>query len=85
MHDGLELRKAAFECMDTLLDTHFDDVNPLLFISPYQESGLDGEFLISISFIAFCYYYYYYYYYYLFVVLISHFFIFLFLLKDNWM
>lgn len=42
--DGLELRKAAFECVDTLLDSCLDQVNPSSFIVPYLRSGLDGEF-----------------------------------------
>lgn len=41
--DGLELRKAAFECVDTLLDGCLDQVNPSSFIVPYLKSGLDGE------------------------------------------
>lgn len=41
--DGLELRKAAFECVDTLLDTCLDQVNPSSFIVPYLQSGLDGK------------------------------------------
>lgn len=43
--DGLELRKAAFECVDTLLDSCLDQVNPSSFIVPYLLSGLDGELL----------------------------------------
>ncbi|KAG5096325.1 hypothetical protein JHK82_046179 [Glycine max] len=39
--DGLELRKAAFECVDTLLDSCLDQVNPSSFIVPYLKSGLD--------------------------------------------
>ncbi|XWS18034.1 hypothetical protein CRYUN_Cryun32bG0007600 [Craigia yunnanensis] len=42
--DGLELRKAAFECVDTLLDSCLDQVNPSSFIVPYLKSGLDGEY-----------------------------------------
>ncbi|OIW13592.1 hypothetical protein TanjilG_07934 [Lupinus angustifolius] len=38
--DGLELRKAAFECVDTLLDSCLDQVNPSSFIVPYLKSGL---------------------------------------------
>ena len=41
--DGLELRKAAFECVDTLLDSCLDQVNPSSFIVPYLLSGLDGK------------------------------------------
>lgn len=41
--DGLELRKAAFECVDTLLDSCLDQLNPSSFIVPYLKSGLDGE------------------------------------------
>lgn len=43
MDDGLELRKAAFECVDTLLDGCLDQLNPSSFIVPYLKSGLDGE------------------------------------------
>lgn len=46
--DGLELRKAAFECVDTLLDHCLDQVNPSSFIIPYLKSGLDGKFLLQI-------------------------------------
>ncbi|XP_010314277.2 cullin-associated NEDD8-dissociated protein 1 [Solanum lycopersicum] len=42
--DGLELRKAAFECVDTLLDTCLDQVNPSSFIVPYLQSGLDDHY-----------------------------------------
>ncbi|VFQ84833.1 unnamed protein product [Cuscuta campestris] len=42
--DGLELRKAAFECMDTLLDSCLDQVNPSSFIVPYLQSGLDDHY-----------------------------------------
>ncbi|GJU90169.1 cullin-associated NEDD8-dissociated protein 1 [Tanacetum coccineum] len=41
--DGLELRKAAFECVDTLLDNCLDQLNPSSFIVPYLKSGLDVE------------------------------------------
>ncbi|THG21611.1 hypothetical protein TEA_019624 [Camellia sinensis var. sinensis] len=41
--DGLELRKAAFECVDTLLDSCLDQVNPSSFIVPYLRSGLDDK------------------------------------------
>ncbi|GMP63239.1 hypothetical protein CsSME_00025005 [Camellia sinensis var. sinensis] len=47
--DGLELRKAAFECVDTLLDSCLDQVNPSSFIVPYLRSGLDGELLAFFS------------------------------------
>lgn len=47
--DGLELRKAAFECVDTLLDSCLDQVNPSSFIVPYLLSGLDGESICSES------------------------------------
>ena len=46
--DGLELRKAAFECVDTLLDSCLDQVNPSSFIVPYLKSGLDGEFFFFV-------------------------------------
>ncbi|XP_047948675.1 cullin-associated NEDD8-dissociated protein 1 [Salvia hispanica] len=42
--DGLELRKAAFECVDTLLDSCLDQVNPSSFIVPYLLSGLDDHY-----------------------------------------
>ncbi|KAK4788547.1 hypothetical protein SAY86_019866 [Trapa natans] len=42
--DGLELRKAAFECVDTLLDTCLDQVNPSSFIIPHLRSGLDDHY-----------------------------------------
>ncbi|KAL5714673.1 Cullin-associated NEDD8-dissociated protein 1 [Ranunculus cassubicifolius] len=42
--DGLELRKAAFECVDTLLDTCLDQVNPSSFIVPFLKSGLDDHY-----------------------------------------
>jgi len=54
--DGLELRKAAFECVDTLLDSCLDQVNPSSFIVPYLKSGLDGSCSIpsSLSPLIFC-------------------------------
>lgn len=42
--DGLELRKAAFECVDTLLDSCLDQVNPSTFIVPFLKSGLDDHY-----------------------------------------
>ncbi|KAJ6798880.1 cullin-associated NEDD8-dissociated protein 1 isoform X2 [Iris pallida] len=42
--DGLELRKAAFECVDTLLDSCLDQVNPSSFIVPYLISGLADHY-----------------------------------------
>ncbi|KAL6545681.1 Cullin-associated NEDD8-dissociated protein 1 [Orobanche gracilis] len=42
--DGLELRKAAFECVDTLLDSCLDQVNTSSFIVPYLLSGLDDHY-----------------------------------------
>ncbi|KAL9174874.1 hypothetical protein ABFS82_02G079200 [Erythranthe guttata] len=42
--DGLELRKAAFECVDTLLDSCLDQVNPSSFIVPFLLSGLDDHY-----------------------------------------
>ncbi|PIN20655.1 TATA-binding protein-interacting protein [Handroanthus impetiginosus] len=42
--DGLELRKAAFECVDTLLDSCLDQVHPSSFIVPYLLSGLDDHY-----------------------------------------
>lgn len=41
--DGLELRKAAFECVDTLLESCLDQMNPSSFIVPYLISGLAGK------------------------------------------
>ena len=48
--DGLELRKAAFECVDTLLDSCLDQVNPSSFIAPYLKSCLDGELVFFFFF-----------------------------------
>jgi cullin-associated NEDD8-dissociated protein 1 len=45
--DGLELRKGAFECVDTLLDSCLDQIDPSSFITPYLLSGLAGCFSIS--------------------------------------
>ncbi|XP_073147008.1 cullin-associated NEDD8-dissociated protein 1 [Henckelia pumila] len=42
--DGLELRKAAFECVDTLLDSCLNQMNPSSFIVPYLSSGLDDHY-----------------------------------------
>uniref|UniRef100_A0A166GKY0 TATA-binding protein interacting (TIP20) domain-containing protein n=1 Tax=Daucus carota subsp. sativus TaxID=79200 RepID=A0A166GKY0_DAUCS len=42
--DGLELRKAAFECVDTLLDGCLHQMNPSSFIIPYLRSGLDDHY-----------------------------------------
>jgi cullin-associated NEDD8-dissociated protein 1 len=42
--DGLELRKAAFECVDTLLDNCLDQINPSSFIIPYLQSGLNDHY-----------------------------------------
>ncbi|KAK9054826.1 hypothetical protein SSX86_025905 [Deinandra increscens subsp. villosa] len=42
--DGLELRKASFECVDTLLDNCLDQLNPSSFIVPYLTSGLDDHY-----------------------------------------
>ncbi|KAG5541204.1 hypothetical protein RHGRI_021154 [Rhododendron griersonianum] len=42
--DGLELRKAAFECVDTLLDGCLDQVNPSTFIVPFLKSGLNDHY-----------------------------------------
>ncbi|KAG8044191.1 hypothetical protein GUJ93_ZPchr0040g33514 [Zizania palustris] len=41
--DGLELRKAAFECVDTLLDSCLDQVNLSSFIVPFLLSGLGDK------------------------------------------
>lgn len=42
--DGLELRKGAFECIDTLLDSCLDQIDPSFFITPFLLSGLSGLF-----------------------------------------
>eukprot|EP00850_Spirogloea_muscicola_P001276 SM000004S15146 [mRNA] locus=s4:1584727:1593967:+ [translate_table: standard] len=42
--DGLELRKAAFECVDTLLDTCLDSLDPSSFIIPYLVGGLSDHY-----------------------------------------
>lgn len=42
--DGLELRKAAFECVDTLLENCLDQLNPSSFIVPYLKSGLEDHY-----------------------------------------
>ncbi|KAJ3680666.1 hypothetical protein LUZ60_016944 [Juncus effusus] len=42
--DGLELRKAGFECVDTLLDSCLDQVNPSSFIAPFLISGLSDHY-----------------------------------------
>jgi len=44
--DGLELRKGAFECEDTLLDSCLDKIDPSLFITPHLLSGLAGLSLV---------------------------------------
>lgn len=49
--DGLELRKAGFECVDTLLDSCLDQVNPSTFIVPYLISGLSGKYMMCIALI----------------------------------
>jgi hypothetical protein len=46
--DGLELRKAAFECVDTLLDNCLDQVNPSSFIVPFLLSGLVGKYSLDV-------------------------------------
>ncbi|CAM6099751.1 unnamed protein product [Calypogeia fissa] len=42
--DGLELRKAAFECVDTLLDSCLDQIDPSAFITPHLLSGLSDHY-----------------------------------------
>jgi cullin-associated NEDD8-dissociated protein 1 len=42
--DGLELRKGAFECMDTLLDGCLDQIDPSYFITPFLLSGLSDHY-----------------------------------------
>ena len=41
--DGLDLRKASFDCMDTLLSTCLHRIHPSSFITPFLLSGLAGE------------------------------------------
>ncbi|KAH7437479.1 hypothetical protein KP509_05G074400 [Ceratopteris richardii] len=42
--DGLELRKGAFECVDTLLDSCPDQINYSTFITPFLLSGLSDHY-----------------------------------------
>ncbi|CAI7847637.1 unnamed protein product, partial [Closterium sp. NIES-53] len=42
--DGLELRKAAFDCMDTLLSTCLHRIQPAAFITPFLISGLSDNY-----------------------------------------
>lgn len=42
--DGLELRKAAFDCMDTLLTSCLHHIDPSAFITPYLLSGLSDDY-----------------------------------------
>eukprot|EP00271_Cylindrocystis_brebissonii_P014460 TRINITY_DN35802_c0_g1_i1.p1 TRINITY_DN35802_c0_g1~~TRINITY_DN35802_c0_g1_i1.p1 ORF type:complete len:1264 (+),score=289.80 TRINITY_DN35802_c0_g1_i1:458-3793(+) len=42
--DGLELRKAAFDCLDTLLTSCLDRIDPSSFITPYLLSGLGDDY-----------------------------------------
>lgn len=42
--DGLELRKGAFECVDTLLDSCLDQIDCSSFITPYLLSGLSDHY-----------------------------------------
>eukprot|EP00897_Mesotaenium_endlicherianum_P010551 jgi/Mesen1/9524/ME000637S08970 len=42
--DGLELRKAAFDCMDTLLSSCLHCIDPSSFIKPYLLSGLSDVY-----------------------------------------
>ena len=44
MDDRLELRKVVFECVDTLLDSCLDQVNPSSFIIPYLKFGLEDHY-----------------------------------------
>lgn len=44
---SFELRKAAFECIYTLLDGCLLQINPSSFLAPYLISGLDGELVMS--------------------------------------
>ncbi|KAL8156094.1 hypothetical protein AgCh_001253 [Apium graveolens] len=46
--DGSELRKAAFECIDTLLDGCLLQMNPSSFLAPYLVSGLDDNYDIKL-------------------------------------
>lgn len=52
--DGLELRKAAFECVDTLLDSCLDQVNPSSFIVPFLLSGLGGKYILTLTWSYWC-------------------------------
>ena len=47
--DGLDLRKAAFECMYTLLDTCVDRLDIFEFLSHVQD-GLKDHYDIKVSF-----------------------------------
>lgn len=44
--DGFELRRAAFECIDSSLDGCLLQMNPSSFVAPYLISGLDGELVM---------------------------------------
>ncbi|GBG74361.1 hypothetical protein CBR_g18772 [Chara braunii] len=47
--DGLELRKAAFECVDTLIDTCLDKIDPSQFITPYLLNGLQDPYEVDVK------------------------------------
>lgn len=49
--DGLDLRKAAFECMYTLLETCLDRLDSFEFLN-HVEDGLKDHYDIKVSHIA---------------------------------
>lgn len=50
--DGLDLRKAAFECMYTLLETCLDRLDIFEFLN-HVEDGLKDHYDIKVSFSSF--------------------------------
>ena len=46
--DGLDLRKAAFECMYTLLDTLYSKLDMLNFVK-YVQNGLKDNYGIKVK------------------------------------
>ena len=48
--DGLDVRKAAFECMYTLLDTSFNKLDIFKFLE-YVENGLKDSYDIKVGFL----------------------------------
>ena len=49
--DGLDLRKAAFECMYTLMETCLDQLNVFQFLS-HIEDGLKDHYDIRVSWVC---------------------------------